>query len=208
MTTANANELLSLIYHYYPQKCSFSSHEYQASDEYSRYLSVINDDAKRTQINKRLFPSIVEYADGYAVMLREHSDNSNYPSIQYTILLHKNQPILDDDVDLLLALGGRRLDLEFYFSLLENYCYYYIIETVGREDIWSWKFSVLTDEQLPQQEKELVNMLCSKMSSFGFKLLNRKLAHKVVPEVETDLIPIGSVTVFNCLFTDMDTQYF
>lgn len=202
------NELLSLVYHYYPRECSFTSREYKTASEYSRYLNIVNDIAKRTKMEKKLFPNIVECADGYCVMQREHSDYSNYPSVQYTVLLHKNYRILDDDVDLILSLDGKRFDLELYFSLLGDYYYYYITETVGGKDTSAWNFSVLADEQLPYQERELVNLLCAKASTLGFKLLDNSLAHMMVPEVETELVSSGNATFFNCIFTDMKTRYY
>ena len=208
MSTSDKNELLSLIYHYYPRRCSFGSHEYETSDEYSRYMNIINDVTMRKKINNKIFPEIAKCADGYCVMLRKHSDYSCYPGIQYTMLLHKNKPIMDDDVDLILSLNGRRLDLELYFSLLEDYFYYYIIETVGGKDTLAWSFSVLTNEQIPHQERELIDTLCSKAFSLGFKLLPRNLARVVVPEVETELIDSDEVTIFNCLFSGMDTHYY
>jgi hypothetical protein len=94
------------------------------------------------------------------------------------------------------------------FRLLGDYFYYFIIETVGGEDISAWKFSVLAVEQLSHQERELVNKLCSKVCSLGFKLVDQNLAHIVIPEVETELINSGKVTIFNCLFTDITTRYY
>ena len=44
----------------------------------------------------------------------------DYPSVHYTVLLYKNQPILDDDEMLLDALPNRRLDLKIYISLLDS----------------------------------------------------------------------------------------
>lgn len=39
----------------------------------------------------------------------------------YKILLHANRPILDDDRELMDALGNTRYDLRFYVSILERY---------------------------------------------------------------------------------------
>ena len=207
MKDIEINELLSLVYHYYPKRCAFESREYQTSSEYSRYLSTVMDLTKRTEIDKMIFPHIAECATGYNVLLREHSNYENYPCIEYSVLLHKNHLILDDDVDLILSLGGKRLDLELSFSLLGNYFYYILNETVGGKDTLAWSFSVLTDEQLPHEEKMLIKVLCSKAVSLGFKLLSSNLAHTVVPEVATECINSGEATIYNCLFTDMKTHY-
>ena len=206
MSIPDANELLSLIYNYYPRQCSFGSHKYETSDEYTRYLNIVNNATKRKKLDEKFYPNIVKCADGYCVMLREHSDYSNCPSIEYTILLHKNQPVLDDDVELLLSLCGKRLDLELYFSMLDDYFYYCIVETVGGKDILTWSFSVLTNEQLPHEERELIDALCLNMFSFGFKLLPRNLAYVVVPEIETELINSDKVTIFNCLYDGVPTR--
>lgn len=208
MSTPEFNELLYLVYRYYPKRCSYVNDNYKTSTEYLRYMNIVGDLAMRRRKSEYILLNITKCIDGYCVLQREHSDNSNYPSIHYTILLHKNHPLLDDDVALIHSLNGRRIDLELYFSLLGNYCYYYIIETVGGVDTFTWKFSILKDEQLPLQERKLIALLCSKMVSLGYKLINDELAHKLVPEVETELTNSGDATLFNCLFTDMETRYY
>jgi hypothetical protein len=201
------DELLSLLYRYYPKGCAYTGGDYKMSTEYFRYIEVISELNKRAHVSESLLSNIAKSSDGYCVAQREHSDYSNYPSIHYTVLLHKNHPLLDDDVDLILALGGKRLDLELYFSLLGEYYYYYVIETIGGEDTSEWKFSVLSENQLLIQERELISLLRSKVCSLGYKLLEHNLAHEIVPEVETELTICGEATFFNCLFTDMVTNY-
>lgn len=208
MSQSDVDELFGLVYRYYPKRCSFTSLAYRESFEYSRYLDIVKDLNKRAIMDKKLFSIISKIADGYSIMMREHSDYVNYPSLQYTILLHKNRLFLDDDVDLILSLGGKRLDLELYFSLLGDYYYYYIIETDGGKDTSSWNFSILKDEQLPHEEMMLARKLCSKAISLGFKMLDHNIAHVLVPEVETELINSGEATIFNCLFTETVTRYY
>lgn len=47
---------------------------------------------------------------------------------------------MDDDIELLYALGGKRLDLDIYVSLISNYFYGYVIEInlVNKELIFSY----------------------------------------------------------------------
>ena len=52
------------------------------------------------------------------------------------MLLHKNQPILDDDVELLEALNGKQMDLEIYVSLLTKSYYLYGLETRKQGELW------------------------------------------------------------------------
>lgn len=76
----------------------------------------------QNKVNKKVY-KIMQYVfpDNYIKKWR----NTDYPSVHFSVLLHKNQVILDDDEELLAVLNGRRLDLEVYVSLLDN-CYLYL----------------------------------------------------------------------------------
>ena len=120
------NELIKLIYTYYPQKCSYLSIEYKNSIEHRKYNEVVKNKKCRIQLIDNCYSILKSvFCDYYITKWT----NTEYPSVHFSVLLHKNQPILDDDDELLLALNCRRLDLEVYISLLGNYFYTYVIET-------------------------------------------------------------------------------
>jgi hypothetical protein len=173
------------------------------SAEHSKLTGIVNDASKRARKDQELFPCFTECADTYCVTQKLQE---GYPSIQYSVLLHENQPLLDDDEELLIALGGRRLDVEFYVSLLGDYYYYFAVETI-KDAGGQLRFNVLADDQIPFENMKLITSLKSKLSSLGYKLLERSIAYEIVPNVETELKYTGEVTIFSCLFSDMLTKY-
>jgi len=177
--------------------------DYQMSAEHSKFTGIVNDTSKRTRKNRELFPCFIECADGYCVTQKLQE---GYPSLQYSILLHKNQPLLDDDEELLIALGGRRIDVEFYISLLGDYYYYFAVETT-KDAGGQLRFNILANDQIPFENMKLITSIKSKLSSLGHKLLEHNIAHEVLPNVETELKYAGEATIFSCMFSDMLTKY-
>ena len=122
------------------------------------------------------------------------------------VLLHENQPILDDDIELMSVLQGKRYNLEIFISRISPYYYAYTSEERYVDSEWSFEIHpsdyILEVKYLRQLEKE--------MFLNGMKKLSRKLAHTSVPFVETELLPRDGkeVEIFNCLFSDMVTTYY
>jgi hypothetical protein len=87
-----------------------------------------------------------EIFSGYEVV--DWTDLDLYNDYEYRVLLHRNQQILDDDTDLMLALGGRRLDLFLFISAFSNYYYFFINETeITNDGDWLFReFTMYTKE--------------------------------------------------------------
>lgn len=109
--------------------------------------------------------------------------------------MHKNCPLLDDDVELIKALGGERRELYISISILANYYYYYFGETCydfNEEDIFEgWNFY---DDSEPnsEEEKEFLIKLDNLLTKEGYK----KLANLVIEDIETEFVELGKVELF------------
>lgn len=91
-------ELIKLIYSFYPQNCSFDEDRYQNSTEYSRYIKRINNINIRNRVSNDIYNEIeLVLPQNYIADWK----NKDYPSKHFSILLHKGQDILDDDEDYL-----------------------------------------------------------------------------------------------------------
>lgn len=198
----NYRKIIENINLYYPKNCSYEDKVYKNTEEYKRYKTVMKDMKLRDKVNKKVY-EIMQYAfpDNYIKEWR----NTDYPSVHFSVLLHKNQPILDDDQELLAVLNGRRLDLEVYVSLLDNCYYIYVIETLKRFDSNKWDFHCYDAEEFVNENE--MKILTNKLSLEWLSKIDRSIAHKIVPDIETELHYKGEVKVFHCLFSDIEKMF-
>ncbi|GHU57137.1 hypothetical protein AGMMS49975_22000 [Clostridia bacterium] len=194
------NELFKLIYNYYPQNCEFDSQSYRNSVEHLRLNKIVKDKNMRYQVSIKSYDCLKRVFSNYHIT---KLNNDYYPGVSYSVLLHKNQPILDDDEDLLFALNGKRFDLDVYVSLLSKCYYICVVETLKIKDCL--KFSVIDDTRFFIEE---INKLDQSFSSLNFIKLDSDIICHIVPNVETELLDIGNVRIFNCLFTDLIQDLF
>lgn len=199
-------KILKIIEKYYPKECAFISQEYQDSKEYKKLKRIINDADFFRQKEKEYYEMICSIFSQYHVKCW---DNMTYPCFQFSVLLHENQPILDDDIELMDELGGRRCNLEIFISRISNYFYVYTSEDIYcKEQIENWMFKSHSATFL--LEKKYINRLKKEMKKIGMNKLNRTMAHIKIPFIETELLPSRNheVEIFNCLFSDMVIDYY
>lgn len=127
----NLQEVLAKVYELYPQK-----------GQIVKSLNVMYQDI-----------SLI-FKD-YAVV--DWSNIEEYPCYEFVTLLHKNQPILDDDTELMIQLNGLRTDLFLYISSVSDYYCYYIRETNYFEENKEWSFKKVL--MGPDTETEIGNLL-------------------------------------------------
>ena len=196
------SELMDLIHSYYPQNCKYMSNAYKKSNEYLKLKEKINDLGLRSRLDKKILANIkLAFPKNYI----KKWTRKDYPSIHYSVLLHKNQPILDDDEELLVALNGRRLDLEVYVSLLDDYLYTFVVETIKLPNEKDLKFSIINEDSMPNTEE--LSSLVNNLLSLGFIKLNSEIAHELVPNIETESLYQGEVRIFHCIFTDLVNNF-
>lgn len=191
-------EIKEQIYQFYPKKCAFDSEEYQNSKEYKRYLEVIKDSTRREKIRTSVLGIIQPIFRKNCIVYRE-SGSIEPHCVHYSILLHEEQPLFDDDVELLEKLNGRRLDLELYVSLLTSNYYMYVVETKKEKE--SWEFQLYDEKMMIDKEKR--TLIYQKFSEQGYTLLEKECVKEIVPSIETELCYEGEVRIFHCLFTEI-----
>ena len=196
------NDLIKLIYTYYPQKCRYLSNQYKNSIEYRNYIDVLKNTKCRMLLNEKCYSILKSVFSNYHIT---KWTNTEYPSVHFSVLLHKNQSILDDDEELLLALNGRRLDLEVYISLLGNYFYTYVIETRKCLPNNELQFNYYDEKEF--LEKLQISNIKDNFASIGFIKLNKSIVCINVPDIETELLYEGEVMIFNALFSDVERNF-
>lgn len=199
-------KILKIIGKYYPKECEFISQEYQESKEHKKFKRIINDAVFFRQKEKEYYEMICSIFFQYDV---KRWDNMTYPCFQFSVLLHKNQSILDDDIELMEELGGRRYNLEIFISRISNYFYVYTSEHIyHKEQIENWMFKSHSATFL--LDKKYIKKLRKEMKKVGMNKLNRTMAHIKIPFIETELLPSRNhpVEIFNCLFSDMVIDYY
>lgn len=196
----NVSDIFDIIYSYYPKNYNFTSKSYMNSIEYRNYQTVLQDACRRIKLRDKCYSTICHVFMNNCI---KQWESVEYPSLHFSVLLHENQAIMDDDIELLYALSGKRLDLDIYVSLISNYFYCYVIETnlVNKELIFSYHQN---EKFISRSQKEFLDR---KMDSIGFKRLERNVADIDVPNVETELLYKGEVKVFHCLFSDMEKHF-
>lgn len=199
-------KILDVIEKYYPTECKFSEKRYQESKEYKRYKSVIDNLAICEQKEKEYYDLLCSIFCEYYV---KRWTNTTYPSFQFSVLLHKNQSILDDDIELMKALNGRRLNLEIFISRISQYYYIYTSEEIYKiNGDKTWTFHSYSEKYAV--EETCLRQLQKSMEEKGMIKLSKKMVHVDVPFIETELLPRKQhdLEIFNCLFSDMEENYY
>ena len=134
-------------------------------------------------------------------IVSDWTDLKNYNCYEYRILLHKNQSILDDDIELITALNNERLDLFIFISVLEKYYYIQFNKTEYKSRENKWIFKIL--KEYPEKlQKEMIE-LKRYFSLENYIELKDDIIREKVAYIETEVKNMGDVRIFDCLFTDI-----
>ncbi|GGG75083.1 hypothetical protein [Paenibacillus radicis (ex Gao et al. 2016)] len=190
------NEALAIIYNFFPKGIAFDDIKYTTSKEYARLCN------KRSEFegeSKFFAKEIQRTLPNYAVV--DWTNLAEYNCMQFKVLILENQKIIDDDIQLIQALGGSRIDLMLYVSVLGDFYYYYYVQTSYHDGIWKFKDHLVRNEEMKRISSK-IELLMS-----GKKLIKLEdiICKHVVPDLETELLNFGEVTIFNCLFTEIET---
>lgn len=130
--------LLKNIYKYYPQNAAYGTKEYYNSPENKNREMKL---AEKNEIRRNiiLFEDILNrvYPSFNVIDWTNYEETS---CIEFKVLLKDNQDTMDDDIELIKAIGGKRLDLCVYVSCLAPFFYYSIVETFYEENSNKWIF--------------------------------------------------------------------
>lgn len=99
---------------YYPKNKEFSTKEYKFSPEYLRAKEKRKFAKKDVNRQEYFLDNLKRIFIRYEVL--EWIDFDYCNCYEYKILLHRDQPILDDDVELIHALGGKKSRFTFIYK--------------------------------------------------------------------------------------------
>ncbi|WP_391202752.1 hypothetical protein [Psychrobacillus sp. L4] len=194
------NEINETIRLLFPKNVDYE--DYITSDVYKKLVEkkkiFLSDNGyKRIDFKK----SIQKLFNNYAVV--DWTDPIDSNCFEFRVLMHRNQTILDDDIELIRLLGWKRLDLRIFISILNPYYYYFFEESDFNTITNEWSFSIHT--VLEQELQNISNSFENFMDFKGYQGLSSEIVNKVVDDVETKFLEKGKVKVFHCLFTDLVT---
>ena len=156
MTTGSNNiidDLVCLIHQYYPTGIPFNDPLYQSSDEYKNLKKKQKQMVENADYLAFIEKSLKKIFSQYAVINWTYMEE--YPDIEYHILLHKNQDILDDDIRLLERLNGERRDLFLYISIIGKYYFFTINKTEKKNEKHIFSFDELHSYEEQERIAEL-----------------------------------------------------
>ncbi|WP_138752824.1 hypothetical protein [Paenibacillus sinopodophylli] len=189
-------ELLSLIYNFFPKGIAFNDVRYKLSEEYNRLSRKRNEFKGKTSL---LVKEIEKLLPEYSVV--DWTNLEEYNCMQYKVLIAKDQKILDDDVELINVLGGRRIDLVLYVSILGDFYYFNYVNTNLIEGNWHFSSVNVINKEMQRISIEIDSLMKRKKRT----KLEDLVCKSFVPDLETELLNFGEVRVFNCLFSELDT---
>lgn len=192
----NKETLLADIYKYYPSGLNKGNNQNNKKEQL-RQKKIKN---KNKLLQQEIFKNILDIAKGYAVVDWTEEESCCY---EFKVLLHKNQLILDDDIELIRSLNGVRNDLRIFISILEPYYYLFIEEMKYVEEKEAWLFNKI--EARDEKVKIMLKEINEYFSKNGYIRLSYHDVKRSVPNIETELKEFNKVIVFDCLFTDLVT---
>lgn len=193
-------QVLASIKQFFPFGIRFQDSAYQNSPEFHRLISKRKDVLSDTRFRegwKRWFEAIFKQC---AVV--DWTDENDANCFEYDVLLHLGHPLLDDDVELIEALGGTRTDLRVFISALGDFYFGFVEKTYYDSIQQQWQFQTIA---VPQPFEILFKQMQQGFSGKGFSEIPIAMANSIIPNVETQLKEMGTATIFHCLFSDLIT---
>ena len=134
MIMGDRNTLLKCIYKYFPPYSIFYANKR------------IHLQSKDKLFQEIVLKKLSKIFNSYAVVDWTEEESFCY---EYKILLHENQPILDDDIELMKALHGERNDLWVFVSILAPYYYIKAEKTqYCKGDKWLFNNLIISDDKI------------------------------------------------------------
>lgn len=205
MLNESTSKIIDVIYKYFPADISYNSFRYKISKQnIQKHIKYIY--AKYSGKAAYWHRKMRIIFDNCEVV--QWTDFETGDCYQYKVLLHENHDLMDDDVELILSLGGERKDLRIYISVLGKFYIYYVVVTKydnSSDDIGyidRWEFS--NDFEIPENFTHNIKVLEEFMEQKGYRKVTQAEAEFVMDNLETEYIKKGKVRVFDCIFTQID----
>lgn len=159
-------------------------------------------EANKKKYFNKLFDGIKKAAQGYHV--KDFTDEE-FPGLTFIVLLHKGQDILDDDRELIKALGGTRFDLEIYISMIAPYYCLFVNRTDCQIDdgLETWNFSL--DNSC--SDLKVVERIRNYLTKKGLKEIELSNSLILAEDRETFYTELGKTTIYDCLFDNIGAKF-
>ena len=193
------DEVLNVIYTYYPKKLYFNDSKYKGSPQYIMLMENRKENLDNLNSGENLKAELQQILKQYSILDWTDLESSN--CYEYRVLLHKGQSIMDDDVQLIGSLGGTRFDLYLFISILNNYFYYFVSKSMLNCNSNKWKFENI--DYYSEDVQDVVNVVKKFFVLKNYKQITKDKAEIIVEDIDTKYIEKGKVKVFNCLFTEL-----
>ncbi len=195
MITANDLDeaLQKTIILFHQNRVPSSKAAYYVTTEYFRLLRARAEAEANNQTWLEILSQLKKRCPDYAV--RDFSNLADNSCYQGEILLHPNTSFLDDDQALLLALGGTRVLLRLFVSVLGPF-YHLYIEEMDQAN----QFKIIESATIEQQQ--IVEIVKQTVEGYGYHFVNKAKLLEVVPDMTTAFHNQNEVLVFHCIFSD------
>ena len=193
-----SEKVFDAIYMYYPINLEYDSRKYQESEQTLKRKSKIIKKVTSYKQRDSIIAELEQLLSKCKMIDWTEKDSCCY---ELKFLLHENQRILDDDIELIESLGGNRLDLRVFISVLAPYCYLFVEKTEYDFIMREWRFE--TVHLYSSETRKATESVENFIEKQGYKILSCQEARKKVENIETELKNGGQATVFDCLFSDM-----
>ena len=164
----NIEKIKKVIYSNFSQSISYLDIEYKMQKEYIYRQKKIGENYKVIMQNMKLEKKLNKIFEQYCVV--DWTDYDDLKCLEYKILMHKNQKILDDDIELMEELHCSRKDMVLFISLLEKYYYYYFQETTYSfvEKRWTFnEINMFNISEVNDMEKYMNQNGYNRLDKFG-----------------------------------------
>lgn len=191
-------EVKKIIYQFYPTNLYYNTPEYQTSEKTVKRIKLINQ--KNECIKERLYLNQgLRKEFPHNIVIDWTTKEAN--CYEFKILLHENQQILDDDIELIENLNWRRYDLRIFVSVLAPVYYFFIEETTFDPNSKKWGFKKI--EPIDNIQEENVKVLRAFFQRNEVEELDDKMVKQHISGIETELKTFNETIVFDCIFTDL-----
>jgi hypothetical protein len=186
MTTVNET-LHETLSKFHQNQIPSSKATYYVTQEYWRLLQARANAETNNQVWLEILDRLQTACPDYAV--RDFTNLADNFCYQAEILLHQNTPFLDDEA-LLIKLGGSRLLLRLFVSVLGPF-YHLYVEKMDE----SYQFEIVENKQITPVVQEVIE-------GYGYHFLDRNKLLEPVPDMTTPFHNQGEVVLFHCVFSD------
>lgn len=191
------DEILTSLYHYYPQNISAYSVNYDTSLEIF-HLQYVLDSFQKNNGEWLHFINVLHERLGKSFFIRDTSTLSTL-NVSYSVLANCTKE-------------GQRYAIVLHHSLLLPYHCYYVVEynAISREDLYElhknnsvpdYGIKIYWNSSVPALEKEVELVLSCYEEHMGSLEFPTDLLNYIVPNVATQQKEANTVTMFDLLFS-------